>query len=137
MTPGWVAIGTLAVALIGAVALLVRLLPEIRHLRATTHQATVDSAIAEDAAGDARWVALIEQQTKSLLDPLTRKVEAQERRIDHLEQEIRSTRRLLRRTLDTLLAYVRHVAILAGLLNAASIPHPAPPPIPADIHDEL
>lgn len=144
MTPGWVAVGTLAVALIGAIGVLIRLFPEIRQMRAQTHQATVASVIAEDAAGDARLAKIIEAQTQSLIEPLRAevarqgiKIAEQGTQIDALETEVRSTRRLYRRTLDLLLAHVRHIAVLSGILNDHSIPYPAPPAIPADIHDDM
>lgn len=144
MTPGWIAVGTLAVALLGALGVLIKLFPEIRQMRAAAHQSTVESAIAEDAAGDARWVALIEAQTHSLLDPLTKQVERQERRIEQqdtrieaLERRLESLAHLYRLALDTLKAHIKHGAILAGLLNAASINYPSPPVVPAEIHDDM
>lgn len=137
MTPGWVAIGTLLIALLGTVAVLIRLFPEIRQMRANTHQSTVASAIAEDAAGDARLAAIIEAQTHSLIDPLTKQVERQERRIEALEEQLNSLARLYRLSLDALKAYIRHGATLAGLLNDADLPYPTPPAIPADIADDM
>ena len=137
MTPGWVAIGTLLIALLGTVAVLIRLFPEIRQMRANTHQSTVASAIAEDAAGDARLAAIIEAQTHSLIDPLTKQVERQELRIVSLEKQLKSLGRLYRLALDSLKGQVRHGAILAGLLNDAGMTYPSPPQIPAEIHDDM
>lgn len=137
MTPGWVAIGTLIIALLGTVGVLIRLFPEIRQMRANTHQATVASAIAEDAAGDERLKTIIEAQTHYLLDPLTKKVERQELRIEALEQQLKSLARLYRLSLDALKAYIRHGATLAGLLNDAGLTYPQPPSIPSDIHDDM
>lgn len=137
MTPGWVAVGTLVIALLGTVGVLIRLFPEIRQMRANTHQATVASAIAEDAAGDERLKIIIEAQTHSLIDPLTKQVERQEQRIEALEQQLKSLGRLYRLALDSLKAYIRHGVTLAGLLNDAGVTYPQPPSIPADIHDDM
>lgn len=132
-----VGVAILSGGFISGVAAYIRARADARAIRASAHQTAVQTEIAEDTAVDARWVALVDTQTRALLEPLTKKVEAQERRIDHLEQEIKSTRRLYRRTLDLLLAYVRHVAILAGILNDAGMTYPSPPSIPSDIHDDM
>lgn len=136
-TTGFVAVGGVIATLLLAFVAVVKVWPEVRRMVADARHASVTTALAAESASDARWVSLIEQQTKSLLEPLQQQVERQGQRIDHLEQEIKSTRRLYRRSLDLLLAYVRHVAILAGILNDHSIPHPPPPAIPADIHDDM
>lgn len=144
MTPGWIAVGTLAVAFLGAVGVLIKLFPEIRQMRAQTHQSTVASVIAEDAAADARLNTIIEAQTHSLIDPLTKQVERQERRIEQqdtrieaLERRLESLAHLYRLALDTLKVHIQHGAILAGLLNDASIVYPSPPAVPAEIHDDM
>ncbi len=137
MSAGTVAIGTLAVALIGAVIAIAKLLPEIRQMRATTHRSNVDAAVARDEREDEHLALVIRTQAEFMLAPLKDDLVDLRSRVRELEAQVQSMRVKYKSALSVIRTHVRHVVALAGILNDHSIQYPAPPSIPNDIADDL
>ena len=150
MSPGQIFITTLITVLAGAIVALAKVVPEIRHLRATTRQALVDAETSEGAQDDAHWEAIIRAQTEALLTPLTKEVERQgekivrqdkkisdqDQKITDLERQMRSIQYRYRLALDHLRDYVRYSLLLVGLLHPDVTP-PPPPSIANEIAEDI
>jgi len=83
----------------------------------------------DDAAGDAHWSALVEAQTRSLLEPLQQQVDRHAARIGELEAEVREVRDRHWRALRLINALYAHIA------RHSAPDAPPPPPLPADLGD--
>lgn len=70
------------------IAALVILWPNIQKIRAEAGKTRVEAAVAEDAAEDAHWEAIVRAQTEALIQPLKEEVERQGREIAALREEV-------------------------------------------------
>lgn len=123
-------VATSVVTIGGSAVVLVKVWPEIRNLRAQAKKADVDAAVAEDAADDAHWKAIITAQTEALLDPLRGEVARQGAEIVELRKEVREIRRIY----GTALAYIR--VLLSWIRARHDDPADLPAP-PADIAADI
>lgn len=143
MSPGQIFVTTLITVLVGAIVALAKVVPEIRHLRATTRQALVDAETSEEAQDDEHWQSIIRTQTEVLLKPLTEEVARQgekllrqDQKISDLERQMHSIQRRYRLALDHLRDYVRYSLLLVGLLHPDVTP-PPPPSIANEIAEDI
>lgn len=87
--------------------------------------------IAEDAQDDAHWKAIVDAQVSALIDPLTRKVDAQETRIHVLEGQIQAVTTKYWRAIH----YVR--SLRYWIERHFPLADPPPPVIPPELSDDI
>lgn len=103
-------VGASIVTIGGGLIVWFKLRPEIRLLRANAKKADVDAAVAEDAADDAHWAAIVKTQTEAIVQPLRQEVERQGAEIVELRKEVRE----IRMTYRSALAYIRTLLAWIG-----------------------
>lgn len=130
MTWGIVLQGMAAVGGLTGLALLVKLLPEIRKMRSETRKTDVDAAVAEAAADDAHLKTLVD----ALVNPLRDEVTRLRGRIESLEGEVETLRGVQRRYFR-LLDWARSVIAWAKGWHADA--EPPLPTIPPEIAEDL
>ena len=87
--PAWVSIAIWVVTFLfgsGGIAALIK----SRHDR---NMGIAQQELSEDIASDSRWERLIEVQTKSLLEPLQKRLVEVEGKVESLENELAASRR--------------------------------------------
>ena len=80
------------VTIAGGLIVWVKIGPEIRGMLAQARKTDVDAAIAEDAADDAHWKAIIAAQTEALVQPLRNEVTELRTEVASLRTEVELVR---------------------------------------------
>lgn len=115
----------------GSVATIVLLWPRIRKLRADTRKVDIDAAVAEDTADDAHWKAIVEAQTKSLLEPMQAELKRQGEKIADLERDFRA----LSSKYWAAVGWIRAALAWTRIWHADA--QPPPPAVPPEIQPDV
>lgn len=107
-------VGASVVTIGGGLIVWFKLRPEIRLLRANAKKADVDAAVAEDAADDAHWTAIIKAQTEAVVQPLRLEVTDLRAEVASLRTEVELVRT----------RYWRAIAHIRALMTWISRNHP-------------
>lgn len=113
-------IGGSIVTIAGGLIVWIKVGPEIRKLSADARKVDVDAAVAEDAADDAHWKAIIAAQTEALVQPLREEVVQLRGDVASLRSEVELVRT----------RYWRAIAHIRGLLTWIHRTHPDSPGLP-------
>lgn len=89
---------------------------------------------AEDAALSNRWAAIIETQTKSLLEPMAVRLKSLEESVEKLESELAQSRRKY----WSAVAYIRQLLLwIARHMPEDNLDHTVVPQAPATLAEDL
>jgi hypothetical protein len=113
---------------IGAIALL---RPQALKIRSEARKASVEATVGESAALDDHWKAIIEIQTRTLIEPLQTQVDAQGRKIAKLEADLGEVRTRYWRAIQLIRDLYSHIT------RHSVADAPPAPQIPAALADDI